>query len=1031
MGLRFTATATGQLTLTFLITLMLVSCNGNGIPVPAAPRADLHPIAAPVGTAGWPDALPADYPHPGEALDNGGMVPATGGARYFSREASIISVDSEVRLGYDTEFRGGDVADVGDALALSSGLPGDNEVSFAVYRLPLGGSQPGVVAADVNLRYDGSGNLSRYWLGVADYDAGRWQWHGPFSESHGRVVLPSGNYSSDLGSTYVSMLCCDGANFDVVAVGVSPVDPVDTTPPGQPGGLTATAVADGAELQWNLGLAADIAGYRIYHSNSSFIDEHATGVSVYPSLINDTRYLLSGLGTTHTYIRIAAVDLTGNQSPLSDEVVVDPLPGTAPQVELVTDTVSGVRGITANLTANGAESYDWDLDGDGSIDIAGDTTGTMPATTTSAGFLRPLVRGVSGSGELVGYGAVSMVITTNARPLADGVASQTQVTVGDPVDFNGTGVDDDGEISNYEWDFEGDGTYDYSDPAIAATSHSYAAAGLYNAKFRVTDNDGAMDVDTISVLVSSGGANAAPSASFDFSPVGGTAPVAIDFDASTSSDADGSIVVYYWDWDNDGEIDSATADPVNAHTFTDPGSYTVTLTVQDDGGAVGSTDQFVSINAPPVGYLDAHPLEVYPGETITLSADGSYDGDGSIAAYTFYVNGLQVSSGTDNFVVYTPAEPGYLQFQVALEDDDGAFTSVVLEGGVAKGWIDYPLTEPDSSNYGIGISLATVNAVPAVAYTTLSHGLRFGKASGTDGTSWSLGTVINNDPGMLFDEVIDMEVINGHPAVLWQDATNYDVEFSYCSGIYGYASWNTYTIQSADEAGYHLDLEMVDGYPAAAYYSFGTDGYLSYAQGTNDPSSWMPPVVVDTTTSADVGDFCDLEVVNGNPAIVYQDFTNMNAMYVRATASDGSTWGAPVVVATANIYDVSLAVVDGCPAVIARDSGPDNVEYIRADDKDGSSWPGSSTTIVVNDCASLGNFEVINGYPAFAYLGVAPYKLKYIQALDAHGGSWAEPVLVDDSVTYDLPVELLEVNGCPAIAARDNTNSKLVFFRKY
>ena len=65
----------------------------------------------------------------------------------------------------------------------------------------------------------------------------------------------------------------------------------------------------------------------------------------------------------------------------------------------------------------------------------------------------------------------------------------------------------------------------------------------------------------------------------------GKAPLVVAFDSSGSTDPDGSIVGYSWNF-MDGSS-SAEANP--SHEFSVPGSYLVTLTVTDDQGMQASS----------------------------------------------------------------------------------------------------------------------------------------------------------------------------------------------------------------------------------------------------------------------------------------------------------------------------------------------------------------------------------------------------------------------------------------------------------
>lgn len=76
--------------------------------------------------------------------------------------------------------------------------------------------------------------------------------------------------------------------------------------------------------------------------------------------------------------------------------------------------------------------------------------------------------------------------------------------------------------------------------------------------------------------------NTGPIARIAATPTTGGAPLAVAFDATGSSDADGRIATYAWDF-GDGASDRGA---VANHTYDQPGAYTAMLTVTDDGGAL-------------------------------------------------------------------------------------------------------------------------------------------------------------------------------------------------------------------------------------------------------------------------------------------------------------------------------------------------------------------------------------------------------------------------------------------------------------
>jgi PKD repeat protein len=84
--------------------------------------------------------------------------------------------------------------------------------------------------------------------------------------------------------------------------------------------------------------------------------------------------------------------------------------------------------------------------------------------------------------------------------------------------------------------------------------------------------------------------NIAPLARAEANPTEGVAPLKVQFDG-LGEDADGTIVSYYWDF-GDG---STSDEQYHLHTFKDPGSYNVVLTVTDDDNAISTDSVSISV----------------------------------------------------------------------------------------------------------------------------------------------------------------------------------------------------------------------------------------------------------------------------------------------------------------------------------------------------------------------------------------------------------------------------------------------------
>jgi PKD repeat protein len=83
----------------------------------------------------------------------------------------------------------------------------------------------------------------------------------------------------------------------------------------------------------------------------------------------------------------------------------------------------------------------------------------------------------------------------------------------------------------------------------------------------------------------------APIAAFSANPASGNAPLTVNFDGSGSSDPNGTIVSYAWDF-GDGQSGSGGQ---TSHTYTGAGTFTATLTVTDNDGASGQSSQTITV----------------------------------------------------------------------------------------------------------------------------------------------------------------------------------------------------------------------------------------------------------------------------------------------------------------------------------------------------------------------------------------------------------------------------------------------------
>jgi PKD repeat protein len=163
--------------------------------------------------------------------------------------------------------------------------------------------------------------------------------------------------------------------------------------------------------------------------------------------------------------------------------------------------------------------------------------------------------------------------------------------VDQPVTFDGTGSNDsDGTIIAYDWDY-GDGTTDFD--AGPVPSHTYTADGTYPVTLTVTDDAGGVATDTTSATIGSGTLAPVADASGPYTADLGTS---VTFDGTASSDPDGTIVTYNWNFGDGTTLEDGGATPT--HTYATAGTYNVTLTVVDNDGLSDSDSTTATITDP-------------------------------------------------------------------------------------------------------------------------------------------------------------------------------------------------------------------------------------------------------------------------------------------------------------------------------------------------------------------------------------------------------------------------------------------------
>ncbi|MBL3599332.1 MAG: PKD domain-containing protein, partial [gamma proteobacterium endosymbiont of Lamellibrachia anaximandri] len=319
-------------------------------------------------------------------------------------------------------------------------------------------------------------------------------------------------------------------------------------------------------------------------------------------------------------------------------------------------------------------SYAWDLDNDGQYDDASGAQVTLPVQPDNASF----IVGLEVSDGLLMATDTATVTVNNVAPTANAGPDQT-INEGDTANFSGS-FSDPGSVDTHtvEWNF-GDGSVTVS--GSLTPGHTYAEDGVYTVTLTVTDKDGGVSTDTLTVTVN----NAAPIVEAGPNQ-GGTPGDPIALAPATFTDAgveDTHTATIDW---GDGTTDAGTVTQgagsgsvAGSHTYAADGNYTVMVMVTDDDGLFGSDSFQVSLTTANVGPTAeaGGPYTINEGQGVTLDGSGSNDPDNgpSPLSYAWDLDNDGQYDDASGVTVTLPIQPDNSSFSVGLQVSDGLLTA--------------------------------------------------------------------------------------------------------------------------------------------------------------------------------------------------------------------------------------------------------------------------------------------------------------------------------------------------------------------
>lgn len=206
-----------------------------------------------------------------------------------------------------------------------------------------------------------------------------------------------------------------------------------------------------------------------------------------------------------------------------------------------------------------------------------------------------------------GVGSDTLVMRVQAVVPTVNAGADQSAAEGDAVNFTGA-FSGTGTLSAYTftWNF-GDGA---SASGTLTPTHTYADNGVYAVTLNVTDDEGQIGSDTLLVTVM----NVAPTveAGSDENTIEGAA---VSFSGTFTDPGVQDTHTFHW---NFGDGLTASGALTATHIYTHSGIYTVTLTVTDGDGGVGSDTLRVTVAAQPTACA-LYPIALHTSSVLSAT----------------------------------------------------------------------------------------------------------------------------------------------------------------------------------------------------------------------------------------------------------------------------------------------------------------------------------------------------------------------------------------------------------------------------
>lgn len=387
-----------------------------------------------------------------------------------------------------------------------------------------------------------------------------------------------------------------------------------------------------------------------------------------------------------------------------------------------------------------AETYRYDLNGNGSFEVATDQA-TITHSYDETGEYTPRVNvsrivGERGSeSDSADCGRIR-VESDNEPPEAAFTISSRPAVAGEDTTLDASASADlDGTIEYYLWDFDGDGTIDQN-TTRSVTTHQFpydaSSPGLAVVDLRVVDDDGGEGFDETDLGIVRKDITASCTVSQRSAQPEEEVTVQVDHGPQADQ--------FQYNSGSTGEFEDFTDETSRPVAYDGSGTYTPRVKVWNSSSERSTVVDCPAITVeagpvPPTAVLAHRPFRPDSGTTVTIDASNSTDSDGTIVAYHWDLNGDGTTDQVTNAptITYTFDDTGDHPVEVIVVDDDNVTASAQTIIPVEAGFV---------CSLPVPVPCWSILPIPIIGGLFLCRGLRtLRSASGGTGSATDGGIV--------------------------------------------------------------------------------------------------------------------------------------------------------------------------------------------------------------------------------------------------------------------------------------------------